>query len=99
MQTLININILVVELDLIEYLIFSFTSGGVGQNILIFGVDMSSSANIDNKKKDILALGKGPIQGLEHTLTAEKMYSINFAVTKRNFVYIFIIMEQIVIYL
>ena len=30
---------------------FSFPSGGFGQNILIFGVDMSSSAHIDNKKK------------------------------------------------
>ena len=30
---------------------FSFSSGGFGQNILIFGVDMSSSAHIDNKKK------------------------------------------------
>ena len=39
---------------------------------------MSSSTKIDNRKKDILILGKGPIQGLEHTLTAEKMYSINF---------------------
>ena len=84
MQTLININILIVELDLIEDLIFSFTSGGVGQNILIFGVDMSSSAHIDNNKKDILVLGKGPTQGLEHTLTAEKMYSINFTVTKKK---------------
>ena len=37
---------------------------------------MSSSAHIDNKKKYILVLGKGPTQGLEHTLTAEKMYSI-----------------------
>ena len=42
---------------------------------------MSSSAHIDNKKKDILVLGKGPTQGLEHTLTAEIMYSINFTVT------------------
>ena len=33
---------------------------------------MSSSARIDSKKKDILVLGKGPTQGLEHTLTAEK---------------------------
>ena len=33
-------------------------------------------------KKDILILGKGPTQGLEHTLTAEKLYSINF--TKEN---------------
>ena len=39
---------------------------------------MSSSADIDNKKKDILVLRIGPTQGLEHTLTAEKMYSINF---------------------
>ena len=39
---------------------FSFRSGGFGQNILIFGVDMSSSAHVDNKKKDILNLGKGP---------------------------------------
>ena len=64
---------------------FSFSSGGFGQNILIFGVDMSSSAHIDNKKKDILVLGKGPTQGLEHTLTAEKMYSINLIVTKKKF--------------
>ena len=46
---------------------------------------MSFSAHIDNKKKDILVLGKGPTQGLEHTLTAEKMYSINFTVTRKKF--------------
>ena len=46
---------------------------------------MSSSIHIDNKKKDILVLRKGPTQGLEHTLTAEKMYSINFTVTKKKF--------------
>ena len=45
---------------------------------------MSSSTHIDNNKKDILALGKGPTQRLEHTLTAEKIYSINFAVTKKK---------------
>ena len=37
------------------------------------------------KKKDILVLGKGPTQGLEHTLTAEKMYWINFSVTVNRF--------------
>ena len=31
---------------------------------------MSSSTKIDNRKKDILVLGKGPTQGLEHTLAA-----------------------------
>ena len=43
---------------------------------------MSSSVHVNNKKKDILILGKGPTQGLEHTLTAEKMCLINFIVTK-----------------
>ena len=65
---------------------FSFSSGGFGQNVLILGVDMSYSAHVDNKKKDILVLRKGPTQGLEHSLTAEKMYSINFTVTNKNFV-------------
>ena len=37
------------------------------------------------RKKDILVLRKGPTQGLEHTLTAEKMYSINFTVTRKKF--------------
>ena len=64
---------------------FPFPSGGFGQNVLIFGADMSSSTHIDNKKKDILVLGRGPTQGLESTLTAEKMYSINFTVTKKKF--------------
>ena len=63
---------------------FSFLKGGFGQNVIIFGVDMSSSIHIDNKKKDILVLGRGTIQGLESTITAEKMYSINFTVTKKK---------------
>ena len=39
---------------------FSFPGGGFGQNVIIFGVDMSSSTKIDNRKKDILVLGRGP---------------------------------------
>ena len=58
----------------------SFSFGNeIGKNVIIFGVDMSSSAKIDNRKKDIR---KGPRQGLRHTLSAEKLYSINF--TKTN---------------
>ena len=65
---------------------FSFPGGGFGQNIIIFRVDMNSSIQVDNKGKYILILGKGPTQGLgEHSLTAEKMYSINFTLTKRRF--------------
>ena len=58
---------------------------GFDQNVLIFGADMSSSSHIDNKKKDILVLGRGPTQGLEHTLIAKKMYSINFTARKKKF--------------
>ena len=43
---------------------------------------MSSATKIANRKKDISILGKGPTQGLEHTLSAEKLYSVNF--TKEN---------------
>ena len=58
-------------------------SGGNGKNIIIFGVSMSLYAKIDNKKKDTLILGKRPTQGLgQHSLSAEKMYLINF--TKAN---------------
>ena len=46
---------------------------------------MNSSPHIDNKGNDILVLGRGPTQGLgENPLTAEKMYSINFTVTKKK---------------
>ena len=34
------------------------------------------SSSVHNKKKGILIIGKGPTPGLEHKLTAEKMYSI-----------------------
>ena len=37
---------------------FSFPGGGFGQNLLIFGVDMSSSAHIDNKKKRHISFRK-----------------------------------------
>ena len=47
-------------------------------------MNTSSSVHIDNKKKDILVLGIGPTQGLEHTLSAEKMYCINFTVTNKK---------------
>ena len=64
---------------------FSFPGGEFGQNVLIVGVDMSFSAHIHNKKKNILVLVKGPTQRLVHTLTAERMYSINFTETKKKF--------------
>ena len=46
---------------------------------------MSSSSRTDNKKKDILILGKGATQEIEHTLAAEKLYSINFNKENRKY--------------
>ena len=54
---------------------FSLPDGSVGKNVIVFGADMSSSVHIDNKKKDILILGKSPTKGLDDTtLIAEAQY-------------------------
>ena len=65
----------------------SFLSPGIGlgRNVITFGEHMTSSTKIDNRKKDILILGKGPTQGLEHTPSAEKMFSINFTEHNKKF--------------
>ena len=65
---------------------FSVPDGSVGKNVIIFGVDMSSSVRIDNKKNDILILNIGPTQGIDvTTLTSEVQYSINFSRSNRKF--------------
>ena len=65
---------------------FSHLSVGFRNNAMIFGVDMSSSVHVDNKKKDILILGEGPKQRLDGTtLTAEKKYSISFTPSRKKF--------------
>ena len=52
---------------------FSFRGSGIGENVIIFGADTSSSVSVGNEGKYILILGSGPTQGLgEHSLTAEK---------------------------
>ena len=47
---------------------------------------MSSSVHANNTTKNILILGEGITQGLNDiTLTAKKMFSVNFTVSKRKF--------------
>ena len=66
---------------------FLFTERSFVKNVIIFGADMSSSAHVDNKGKDILSLREGPIQGLDDTtLTGEAKYPINFTQSNRRFV-------------
>ena len=65
---------------------FSLFDGSAGKNVIIFGVNMISYVHIDNKKKDILILDKGPTQGLDDiALTAEAQNSINFLRSNRKF--------------
>ena len=80
---------------------FSFPGTGLGGNVIIFGVEMSLSIKINNRKKDILILGKGPTQASEPTQCAEKIYSIIFTLKKKskNFVWACIIIEKIVTFL
>ena len=51
---------------------FSLPENKFGKNVLILGVNDSSLAQVDNRKKYILVLGKGPIDELDITrITAE----------------------------
>ena len=65
---------------------FLFSDGSFGQNVIIFGADMSRSIYANNKKNNILVLGKDFIQGINGTtIYTEKTYSINFTKTQVKF--------------
>ena len=66
---------------------FSFGNRGFGRNAIVFGADMSIYVHSNNKKSNILVLGKGFIQGINGTtIYAEKMYSINVTENNKKFV-------------
>ena len=65
------------------------TSGDItkGKNVIIFGVDESSSIHASNKANNIYVLDKGFLQGInDTTLYAEKIYKIKFTVPNKKFV-------------
>ena len=65
----------------------SFTDASSEKNVIIFGANMSSSENIDNRYKDILILGEGLTQELDDTtVTAESKYPINFTQSGKIFI-------------
>ena len=52
---------------------FSF-GNGLGRNCIIFGPNLSSSSHANNKKNNILVLGKDFVQGINGTtIYAEKI--------------------------
>ena len=53
----------------------------------MFGADMRSSMHVDDKRKNMLILGKAPAQRLDDTtLTEEAKYPINFTQREKRFV-------------
>ena len=66
--------------------VFSF-GNGLGKNCIIFGADLrSSSAHDNNKKNNILVLGKAFVQGINGTTAyAEKLYKISFTDKNKKF--------------
>ena len=59
----------------------------MGRNVIIFGVDNSSSVHIDGRNKNILVLGEGLTQGLHNaTTTTEAKHPINFTESGKPFV-------------
>ena len=43
----------------------SLSKGECGKNVVIFGVDNSSSTHVDDRKKDIIILGEGSTDELD----------------------------------
>ena len=55
-------------------------------NIVIFGVDNSSSSHTDNRKNNFLVLGEGPTSGINNSIgAAEKKFSFNFSKANTKF--------------
>ena len=65
---------------------FSHPVGGDGRNVNIFGADLSSHVNANNKLNNVLVLGKALTQGInDATIYAEKIYSLIFTVDNKRF--------------
>ena len=67
----------------------TFSKGGItnGRNVIIFGVDMSSSIHANNRANNIYVLGYFIVEGINGTtLYAEKLYSQNFTAPGKKFV-------------
>ena len=85
----INTYIVVMVLDQIPVQNFNYLMVAWVRMLLFFGVDLSSSGNIENEKKRYILgtiLSIDPTQGLDDTtLTAETKYSINFSISNKDF--------------
>ena len=70
----------------------SWTFGnGFARNVVIFGVDNSSSYHTDNGKNNFLVFGEGPTQSINtSTGEAEKKIVLTLVKQIQNFAYVYI---------
>ena len=70
------------------------------KNVINFGDDMISSVHVDNKRKDILIIDEGQIEGLNDTILAAKAKCpTNSTQLRKRFMYSLNIIEATVSYL
>ena len=63
-----------------------YFSNNVAWNIVILGVDNSSSSHTDNRKNDFLVLDEGDTFGINGNFgTSEKLFIITFSKSKTKF--------------
>ena len=63
-----------------------YFSNNFAWNIVVFGVDNSSSSHTDNRKNDFLVLDEGDTFGINGNFgTSEKLFSITFSKSKTKF--------------
>ena len=59
---------------------------GFGRNVVIFGIDNTSSSHTDNQKNKFLVIGGGTTKSLDYSIsTVEKEISINFSKSNTKF--------------
>ena len=65
---------------------YTHPDGGMGKNVIIFGVYMTGSKHASNKIENVLGLGRDIVQKIhDKTIYVEEMYSPNFTVTNKKF--------------
>ena len=58
----------------------------LARNVVISGVNNTSSSHTDNQKNNFLVLGEGPAKGINDSVGAKKKkVSINFSTAKTKF--------------
>ena len=74
-----------------------FVCSGFGTNVIIFGVENSSSKHTNNRKKNVLNFGGGSVQVLDDTtIAAEAKYSAEITKSRKDVFSVYTTIQPIV---